>query len=116
MENLFPSNLVELLTISVAFSFIIMSLIQKLKKITIIKKDIHIIILNLIFSFALSVPFVKYFYNLTTYDGLWVGLFTVIGAPTLYKVFKNQKVITYHPGSLNDTITIPISKEIKYDK
>ncbi|MDD6387577.1 MAG: hypothetical protein PUA68_00665 [Bacilli bacterium] len=116
MENVFPSNLVELLTISVAFSFIIMSLIQKLKKITIINKDIHIIILNLIFSFALSVPFVKYFYNLTTYDGLWVGLFTFIGAPTLYKVFKNQKVITYHPESLNDTITIPISKEIKYDK
>ena len=90
--------------------------IQKLKKITIIKKDIHIIILNLIFSFALSVPFVKYFYNLTTYDGLWVGLFTFIEAPTFYNVFHNQIVITYHPESLNDTITIPISKEIKYDK
>lgn len=116
MENLFPSNLIELLTISVAFSFIIMTLIQKLKKITIINKDIHIIILNLISSFTLSIPFVKYFYNLTTYDGLWVGLFTFIGAPTLYKLFKNQNVITYHPESLNDSVTIPISNEIKYDK
>lgn len=114
MSDVFPDSLIDLLSISVGFSFIIMALIQRVKKLSFIKKEIHVWICNFVCSFALAIPFGIHFYSSSIYDCLWIGLFTFVGAPTLYKTFKNQNIITYHPDALNDTITIPTSNEIKH--
>ncbi|MEG0021499.1 MAG: hypothetical protein RSB77_01980 [Bacilli bacterium] len=115
MDAIFPQKLIELLTISVTLSFIVMALIQKVKKLSFINKKIYIWIVNMIASFGLAIPFGIVFYNTTYLDGLWIGLFTFIGAPTLYETLKNQNIITYRPNSLSDTITVDKKNEIKTD-
>ena len=113
MENFFPEHLLELLVISMTFSVILMMLIQKLKKLSFITKSQQVWFLNLIFSFAVGIPFTIAFYKLTIYDGIWVGLFSFIGAASIYQTLKKQNLINYNPTSVSDTVTISKDKEIK---
>lgn len=114
MESYLPTKLTELLLISVVFSFILMSLIQKIKILPCINKEWHIWILDLLLSIVLGIPFSIIFYNLSLFDSMWVALFGFIGAPTLYEAIKNQGIININLTSLNDTtVTIPKGNEIK---
>ena len=113
MDILVTDQLLELIMISITLSIIIMAIIQKLKNLPFIKKEYQIWILNLIFSFGIGIPFTIYFYNLDIYNGLWISLFSFIGAPSLYEMLKKQNMINYKPKSLEDTIEIPKENEIK---
>lgn len=115
MEQFLPERLLDLLIISVTFSFIIMVVLQKFKALPFINKAWQIWILNFIFSFSIGIPFTITFYNLDIYSGAWVGLFTFVGAPAIYDALKNQTIINYKPTSLNDTVSIPKENEIKRD-
>lgn len=112
MLDIFPSCLVDLLIISVTLSFVLMSLIQKIKKLSFINKEWQVWIINLFLSFTIAIPFGMKFYDASLIDGIWIGLFTFIGAPTLYETLKNQTILTYKPASLNSTVTIPTKNEI----
>lgn len=113
MEILFPDKLLELLMISTTFSAILMMFIQKLKSLSFINKSWHVWFLNLIFSFLLGIPFTLVFYELDIISGIWVSIFSFIGASGIYELLKNQNIINYTPNSVSDTITIPKDKEIK---
>lgn len=113
MEQFFPNKLLDLLVISVTLSFIIMIVLQKFKALPFIKKSWQIWLLNLLFSFSIGIPFTIYFYDLDIYCGIWVGLFTFVGAPAIYDALKNQKIINYTPTTLQDTIEISKDNEIK---
>lgn len=113
MADIFPTHLIDLLVISVTLSMITMVLIQKFKCFKIVNKCWKVFILNTILSIALGVPFTVYFYNLTINDGIWVSIFTFIGAPTIYQTLKNQTLINYNPQSLKDGITIEESNIIE---
>lgn len=110
MENIFPTLLLDLLVISVTVSIVVMSTIQKFKTLSFITKDWHVWFLNLLFSFIIGIPFAVFFYNLELIEGLWIALFSFIGAPTLYDALKNQTIINYKPTSLDDKL-----EEIKRD-
>lgn len=112
MENIFPQQLIDILIISVTLSMIIMVFLQKLKKCHILKRKWQVLILNLISSFAIGIPFSMNFYDLSINDSIWVSLFCFIGAPTIYEVLKNQTILTYKPTSLDNYVTIPKSNEI----
>lgn len=112
MLDIFPSSLIDLLIISVTLSFVLMSLIQKIKKLSFISKEWQIWIINLFLSFLIAIPFGIKFYDASLNDGIWIGLFTFIGAPTLYETLKNQTILTYKPSSLNSTVTISTKNEI----
>lgn len=114
MQDIFPQALIDLLMISVTFSFIMMTLIQKLKKLSFINKKTHIWIANFILSFTLAIPFGIRFYDIPINDTWWVGLFAFIGAPTLYETLKNQTILTYKPHSLNDSITLSKKNKINF--
>jgi hypothetical protein len=115
MEEFFPTLLLDLLVISITFSIILMALIQKIKSLSFIKKSWQVWLLNLFFSFSLGIPFSITFYNISLKNSIWVGLFSFIGASSIYEALKNQNIINYTPSSISDTITISKSNEIKRD-
>lgn len=112
MKDIFPQALIDLLSISVAFSFIMMTIIQKLKRFSCVNKKCHILIINFVLSFALAIPFGIRFYDIPIEDAWWLGLFTFIGAPTLYETLKNQTLLTYKPRSLKETVSIDKKNQI----
>jgi hypothetical protein len=120
VELFFPDYLIDLLIISMSVSVVLMALIQKFKTLTFINKIWQVWLLNLLLSFALGVPFAMSFYNLNWIDGIWVSVFSFIGAPTLYDALKNQNIINYKPISLSDNISaninVSIENEIKRDE
>ncbi len=100
--NLFPSSVLNLLSISMIVSVIVMALIQKLKSFSFLKKEWHIGICNLFCSFLFGISFSYLFYQIPFEQGIWVSLFTFVEAPTLYKMFKNQSIINVKPIALDD--------------
>lgn len=115
MEEIFPKLLIDLITISVTFSFILMILIQKIKTLNFINKSWEVWVLNLLFSFAIGIPFGLHFYGLDIKDSIWVGFFSFIGAASIYNVLKTQNIINYTPISIDDKISISTKNEIKRD-
>lgn len=94
MENFFPSLLIELLTVSITFSIILMATIQKLKSFQCIKNSCHVMLLNIFLAFALGIPFCITFYSINWHQGIWVGLFSFVGASTIYETLKKQNVLS----------------------
>ena len=113
MDNIVPKLLMELLGISMVFSIILMATIQKIKTFPFINKSAHVIFINLILSFAIGVPFSITFYNINWIDGIWIGLFSFVGASSIYQALKSQNLINYTPASVEDSINISKDKEIK---
>ena len=114
METVLPSSFVNCLMISLILSVVMMALLQKFKKLPIIKKCWQIWILNLIFSFLIGIPFSMSFYGTGWKDSVWVSLFCFIGAPTIYEVLKKQNLLQYHTESLkDDVVEVPIENQIR---
>ena len=116
MEQLFPAKLLDLLVISVTFSMISMVFIQKCKSMKFVRKKWQVCLLNFLLSFLVGMPFANVFYDVSWLDSIWVGLFTFVGAPSIYDALKNQKIFNYKPSSLQDTIAIPKENEIMVPK
>lgn len=115
MEKFFPELLIDLLVVSVVFSAILMMMIQKVKTLSFIKKSWQVLLLNFLFSFVIGIPFGIMFYDLDIKKGIWVGLFSFIGASGIYEALKNQNIINYKPTSISDTVTVPVQNEIVRD-
>ncbi len=115
MEEFLPTSLMDVLAVSVVFSVILMALIQKFKTLKLIHKSSLIWFLNLLFAFLLGIPFAYSFYNLSIIDSVWTGLFSFIGAPSIYTALKNQTLISYKPKSISDVVTISKENEIVRD-
>lgn len=113
MDAMVTDLLLNDLMISVTFSVFLMAFIQKFKSLDFIKEDWQIWIINLIFSFAIGIPFAITFFNLDLYNAIWVGVFGFVGAPSIYEALKQQKIINYTPKSLDDKFTINKENEIK---
>ena len=109
MDILVTDKFLNLLMIASTFSVVLMALVQKIKTLTFIKTNNHIMLINFLFSF-LGIIFGMTFYNLDIFEGLWVSFFTFIGAPAIYQLLKSQNIIKYTPKTLDECrgyITIP---------
>lgn len=115
MVSFFPELLVDLLVVSVVFSTVLMMIIQKVKTLSFIKKSWQVLLLNFLFSFAIGIPFGITFYDLDVKNGIWVGIFSFIGASGIYEALKNQNIINYKPTSISDTVEVPVQNEIVRD-
>ncbi len=113
MDILVSDLLITTLTISVTLSIIVMASIQKIKNTKILKNDFQILLVNLILSFSLGIPFVLTFYKIDITTAIWVSLFSFIGAPTIYEIMKKQNIINYTPKSLKNIIEVPVENYIK---
>lgn len=105
MEVILPTKLLNILLVSVIFSVILMALIQKCKTLKLINQSSTIWLLNFVFSFLLGIPFAYMFYDIAWIEGIWVAVFSFIGAPGLYEMLKNQELFTYKPKSVQEIHT-----------
>lgn len=82
------SLLQEQLIIAMVVSVITVAFIQKTKGM--FKKSKHIQIYSFIVNLILGVLFSIYFTETTIVGGLWVGLFSFIGADSLYQALEGK--------------------------
>lgn len=101
-DILVTKQLLDMLMIGITLSIIIMAVIQKIKALTFVRTDNQVWFINLILSFGIGVPFSMYFYHLSLLEGIWISLFSFVGAPGIYKILKAQNIINYTPKSLDD--------------
>lgn len=113
MDAFITDKLINLLLMGTTFSVFEMAFIQKLKMLPIFNKDYKVWILNFISSFALGIPFMIHFFEITITDAVWVSFFGFIGAPTIYTTLKKQNLINYKPRSVSNNVSIPKNNEIK---
>ncbi len=94
MEINLTDSFLNCLMISMIVSVVVMALIEKFKTIDFLKNSNHIFLLNLIFSFVIGINFSIIFYNMNINEGIWISIFSFIGAPSIYdgiKKIKNNK-------------------------
>ena len=80
----------SLLIVAISSSIISTAFIQKIKGMSILKCSDCLIYISFFVSMVMGVIFTKTF---TTYDlvySLWVGLFSFLGADSLYKAFEDK--------------------------
>lgn len=102
LDVLVTDQLLNILMIGITLSIIMMIVIQKIKGLTFIKTDNQIWFINFILSFGIGIPFSIFFYKLSIYEGIWISLFSFVGAPGIYLALKKQNMINYTPLSLDD--------------
>jgi hypothetical protein len=117
MDVLITPQLSNIFAIAGVFSIILMTLIQKLKTLHVLRKNSHVFIANIVFSFILGSIFAIFFYHQNIEEALWVALFSFVGAPTIYDILKKQNIINFTPKSLetinnNKVLEIPKINEI----
>ena len=79
-----------LLLIAVSSSIISASFVQKIKTVSLIKSSECLIYISFLVSVSFGMLFTLSFTNYTLVESLWVGLFSFIGADSLYKAFEDK--------------------------
>ncbi len=117
-DILITEQLLDVLMIGITLSIIMMAVIQKIKALSFIKSDNQVWFINFILSFGIGIPFSIYFYHLSIYEGIWISLFSFVGAPGIYKALKAQNIINYKPKALDDKKgnVIEVKKENYIDR
>lgn len=120
LDYLITDEILNVLMIATTFSLVLMPLIQKCKRLNIIKSDSHICILNLLLSLSLGSLFAISFFELNWINSLWVGVFSFVEAPAIYHILKKQNIINYTPITLDeikkDNLIIPITNIINREE
>jgi hypothetical protein len=93
----------ELLIISIAISTITCTFIQKTKHL--FKSSKYITIYSFIINIAVGVLFSKTFTDITFPSSLWMGLFSYLGADSIYKTLEG-KLSSYSDLINKNTVTI----------
>ena len=82
------SLLQEMLIISIALSTFTCIIVQKTKKF--FKKSYILMLYSLIVNMILGILFANSFTNIKFPDSLWIGLFSFLGADTIYKSLEGK--------------------------
>jgi len=94
----------SLLIIAISSSIISTAFIQKIKTMSILKCSDCLIYISFFISMLFGIVFTISFTNYDTISALWVGLFSFIGADSLYKAFEDKIFKSY--STLNDVTEI----------
>ena len=79
-----------LLLIAVSSSIISASFVQKIKTVSLIKSSECLIYISFLISMSFVILFNLSFTDYKLIDSIWVGLFSFIGADSLYKAFEDK--------------------------
>lgn len=80
----------KLLLIAVSSSIISTSFIQKIKGASLIKCSECLIYISFLISMSFGMFFTLSFTSYSVLNSVWVGLFSFIGADSLYKAFEDK--------------------------
>ena len=79
-----------LLLIAASSSIISASFVQKIKTVSLIKCSDCLIYISFLISMRFGMLFTLSFTEYKLIDSIWVGLFSFIGADSLYKAFEDK--------------------------
>ena len=79
-----------LLLIAVSSSIKSASFVQKIKTVSLIKSSECLIYISFLISMSFGILFTLSFTDYKLIDSIWVGLFSFIGADSLYKAFEDK--------------------------
>lgn len=85
-----PEIIVRILGVSVLVSPIVMMIIEKLKESKLINDYFPSGTLNFIFSVIFGIPFSMYFFKFSLMDSIWVSIFSIIGASSIYNLLNKN--------------------------
>lgn len=94
----------QLLLISIALSIITCTLIQKTK--FLLKSSKWIYLYSLIVNILVGIIFCITFTDITFPNSLWIGLFSFLGADSIYKTLEG-KIESYSEMLNKNSISIP---------
>lgn len=97
-------NLKIFLIVSIIISSITCAFVQKTKGL--FKSSKYLIIYSLIINILVSILFCKTFTDVTLPNSLWIGLFSFIGADSIYKTLEGR-ISSYEEIITKKNITIP---------
>lgn len=102
MENMNVDLIKVLLLIACASSVISTAFVQKIKSASIIKCNSCLLYISFGVSMIFGVLFTLSFTSYDIINALWVGLFSFLGADSLYKAFED-KIFTSYSNITNIT-------------
>lgn len=102
----------QMLVIAIALSTITCAFVQKTKKL--FKKSRYLCLYSLIINLCFSIIFCITFTNITFPTSLWIGLFSFIGADTIYKSLEGR-LAPYKELVTSDTISVKRENLINTD-
>lgn len=97
----------NVLIVGMASGIVTTAFVQKIKETIKFKKSNRLVIVSFIVSMVLGTLFSLSFSNTNLVNSLWVGLFSFIGADTLYKLFENKIFKPFGEIYKEDTVEIP---------
>lgn len=97
-------NLKIFLIVSIIISSITCAFVQKTKGL--FKSSKYLIIYSLIINILVSILFCKTFTDVTLPNSLWIGLFSFIGADSIYKTLEGR-ISSYEEIITKRNIIIP---------
>lgn len=99
----------NILIIAIASSIITTTFVQKIKEAIKFKNSNRLVVVSFIVSMVIGTLFSLTFSDTNLINSLWVGLFSFIGADTIYKLFEEK---IFQPfGKIYKKDTIEINKE-----
>lgn len=93
-----------LLIIASASSIISTAFVQKFKSASIIKCSSCLLYISFVVSMVFGIVFTLSFTTYNIINSLWVGLFSFLGADSIYKVFEDKIFASY--SELNNVTEI----------
>lgn len=85
----------SLLVVACASSILSTAFVQKFKAVSIIKCSSCLVYISFVISMLFGIIFTLSFTTYNIINALWVGLFSFIGADTLYKAFEDKIFKSY---------------------
>lgn len=104
----------QLLIIAIGASIISTATIQKIKEQ--LKSKLWLYFTSLVVSIGLGILFAICFSEVSIISSVWVGLFTWIGADSIYKAFEDKIFTKFSDIVKEDTQNVGIDEEDEIDE
>ena len=103
MEELIPQALIQVLMVAVIYSAVQSALVEWLKQSKLFKSSFVLWLFNALTAIPLGTLFSIYFFEFDLYMGLWTGLFSTVGAASIYKglIKAHKQLKEIQEGSTN---------------
>ena len=103
----------SLLIVAISSSIISTAFIQKVKNTSMVTCSNCIIYISFVVSFVIGILFTYSFTEYTIINALWVGLFSFLGADSIYKAFEDKIFTSYSSmkTEFEETEVIDIERE-----
>lgn len=110
MEELIPQALIQVLMVAVIYSAVQSALVEWLKQSKLFKSSFVLWLFNALTAIPLGTLFSIYFFEFDLYMGLWTGLFSTVGAASIYKglIKAHKQLKEIQEGSTNVPSQLPV--------